>query len=246
MDDGPLADYSQMSGATTIALQFGGDEMASESLDNSIEPKSLDRTFFERPAEIVAPDLIGCYLYTTVAGDRVGGMIIETEAYDANDPASHCHPEANLRRRAHSDAMLLGGGHAYIHEDRGMSCLNMTCDREGFGSAVLIRALLPREGVDLMTSRRGAHPAAAKQLKERRGNYKKLLCNGPSKVGEALQISRALDKASLFEIPFEMRSRNEPLLLLNGLRINIEKGVEAVWRWGHGNFKEYLSRPFKN
>jgi DNA-3-methyladenine glycosylase len=194
--------------------------------------------------EIVAPDLIGRYLFTVVDGDRVGGMIIETEAYDAADPAAHCHPEASSRRRAHSGAMQLAGGHAYIHGDRGMSCLNLTCDREGFGSAVLIRALLPREGIEVMAGRRGSHPAADKRIKGRSGAYQRYLCNGPSKVGEALKITAKNDGASLFEAPFELRSNDEPIILLNGPRININKGVGTPWRWGHGNYKEHLSKPF--
>jgi DNA-3-methyladenine glycosylase len=208
------------------------------------EPKGLNQAFFQRPVEIVAPDLIGCYLFTVVHGDRVGGMIVETEAYDANDPAAHCHSEASSSRRAHSGAMRLVGGHAYIHRDLGMLCLNLTCDREGFCSAVLVRALLPREGIDVMAGRRGSHPTADKRIKERKGAYQRYLCNGPSKVGEALKITAQNDGASLFEIPFELKSRNEPIILLNGPRINIKKGVRTPWRWGHSSYKEYLSKPF--
>jgi len=209
------------------------------------ELRPLDRRFFDRPVEIVAPDLIGCYLLTTVGGEHVGGVIIETEAYDENDPAAHCHKEANPRRRVHSDAMLLSGGHAYVHEDRGMSCLNLTCDREGFGSAVLIRALLPCEGTEVMTYRREAHPDADKQIKARKGNYKRLLCNGPSKVGEALGLTSAQNGMSLFGADIEIRGKDKAVILLNGRRINISKGIETAWRWGHGEFREYLSKPFE-
>jgi DNA-3-methyladenine glycosylase len=207
------------------------------------EPKRLDQRFFQRPVEVVAPDLIGCYLFTTVGGQRVGGMIVETEAYDGNDPAAHCHPEASQRRRARSDAMLLSGGRAYVHEDREMPCLNLTCDREGFCSAVLIRALFPREGIETMTRRRGVHPGADKRIKERKGSYTRLLCNGPSKVGEALGIAVEFNKRSLFELPFEIKARDQVPILLNGPRVNIKKGVEVAWRWGHCDFTEYLSYP---
>jgi DNA-3-methyladenine glycosylase len=219
-----------------------------ESMTDQIEksePKRLDQRFFERPVEVVAPDLIGCYLFTTTGGQRVGGLIIETEAYDGNDPAAHCHPEASQRRRARSDAMLLSGGHAYVHEDRKMPCLNLTCDREGFCSAVLIRALFPCEGIETMTRRRGEHPDADKRIKERKGNYTKLLCNGPSKIGEALGLTLEQNKMSLFGADVEIRWKDKSVTLVNGPHINISKGKDVAWRWGHGEFREYLSKPFK-
>lgn len=205
----------------------------------------LSRAFFERPAEIVGPDLIGCYIFTTVDGCRAGGMIIETEAYDMNDPAAHCHPNANPGRRRRSDAMLLSGGHAYVHNDRGMACLNLTCDREGFGSAVLVRSLWPTEGIDTMAIRRSAHPSADKRVKQREANYRRFLCNGPSKIGEALAITSDLNNACLLQSPFEMKLKDTPPTLLNGPRINIKKGRETPWRWGHGDLARYLSKQFK-
>ena len=139
--------------------------------------------------------------------------------------------------------MLFSGGHASVHEDRKMPCLNLTCDREGLCSAVLIRALFPCEGIETMTRRRGAHPDADKRIKERKGNYTRVLCNGPSKVGEALGIAVEFNKRSLFELPFEIRARDQVPILLNGPRVNIKKGVEVAWRWGHSDFKKYLSSP---
>jgi DNA-3-methyladenine glycosylase len=222
--------------------------LTGENMEDPIEksePKRLDQHFFERPVEIVAPDLIGCYLFTNIKGHRVGGMVIETEAYNADDPAAHCHPEASKRRRDGSDAMFLSGGHAYIHYDRGMPCLNLTCDKEGFCSAVLVRSIMPIEGFDVMTSRRSAHPKADQKVKSKQGDYRKRLCNGPGKVGEAFGLGAEQNKMSLFGADFEIRGKDKVVTLLNGPRINISKGIEAAWRWGHGEFRDFLSKPFK-
>jgi DNA-3-methyladenine glycosylase len=98
-----------------------------------------------------------------------------------------------------------------------------------------------------MTSRRAEDQGADKNIIKRKGNYQKLLCNGPGKVCEALGLTGKFNKASLFEAPFEIEGIGGGVSMpLNGPRINVPKGTEAVWRWGHPDFKEYLSQPFRH
>lgn len=199
----------------------------------------VDADFFAGSAVTVAPKLIGCTIITDIRGVRTGGIIIETEAYDETDMASHCHPGAAAQRRKRSASMLLPDGHVYIHHDRGMPCLNLVCDREGFGSAVLIRALIPTIGIEPMTERRSTHPSSDRSIRGRATGFEKKLCNGPCKVGEGLGLYALLDGASLFRQPFEVLRSLEALpQFLNGRRINVSKEVERPWRWGHAEYRE--------
>ena len=146
----------------------------------------LKAGFFRHCVDEVAKTLIGCYLFSEETDGRVGGQIIETEAYCQNDPAAHCHAKANPERLRNSSPMFLGGGHVYLYPSRlrdrnGLWCLNFTCGQTDFGSAVLIRALLPTEGKPTMRKRRGDYEKRA--LTDDR-----LLCNGPGKLWEALDV----------------------------------------------------------
>ena len=136
----------------------------------------LDRAFFARPVGEVAVDLLGCVL--TVNG--VGGMIVETERYQQDDPASHSF--RGPRGRA---AVMFGPpGHLYVCRSYGLHwCANLVCEPEGTASAVLLRALEPLEGLDTMRARRGLAT----------GRDDRLLCAGPGRLCAALGITRALD-----------------------------------------------------
>jgi DNA-3-methyladenine glycosylase len=209
----------------------------------SARPLSVD--FFARKVDDVAPDLVGCFLFTIMNGMRAGGVIVETEAYDENDPACHCHPLATLTRRKHSAPMRLIGGHACVHRDRRMWCLNITCDTEGFGSAVLIRAIKPTDGsIEIMSARRTKHRSSDKRIKERQNGFERALCSGPSKLCEALGITDAQNEQSVFEQPFELYARSTPANLLNGPRINISRGETTSWRWGLAGTQGFLSKKF--
>ena len=110
--------------------------------------KSLPASFFDSDVDVVAKSLIGTFVFKVDdLGNRTGGKIVETEAYDQNDPAAHCHKDASKTRLSGSGSMRLKGGHAYVYPYRGMWCLNFTCGNEGFGSAVLLRALEPLSGL---------------------------------------------------------------------------------------------------
>ncbi len=207
----------------------------------------VEPDFFAGPATEVAPKLIGCVVIFSDLRRAVdtGIIVVETEAYDETDMASHCHPAAAAQRRNRSSSMLLPHGHAYIHMDRGMPCLNLVCSAEGFGSAVLIRAGRPAIGIEAMAERRSSSPSSDRSIRARSPGYERKLCNGPCKVGEALGLYSLLDGASLFKPPFRLLRPIRPAAsVLNGTRINISKDADRPWRWGHADHRSWLSSPF--
>jgi DNA-3-methyladenine glycosylase len=160
--------------------------------------------------------------------DGVGGPIVEVEAYQPDDPASHA-----FRGRTARNAVMFGpAGHAYVYRSYGIHwCLNFVCEPEGIASAILIRALEPLHGVETMRVRRGVDDP-------------RLLCSGPGRLCEALDVTGAEDGLPLDRPPFELRSRSERPEILVGPRIGLTKGVETPWRYGLAGSR-YLSRPFR-
>jgi DNA-3-methyladenine glycosylase len=132
----------------------------------------------------VAHNLLGQRLVRVLDGRRLAGVIVEVEAYlGARDRAAHTYKG---RRTARNESMYLGGGHAYVYFTYGMHhCLNVVCGRPGDGTAVLLRALEPTEGVELMFARR----RAAKKTGD--------LCSGPGKLTQALGLDRDQDGLDL-------------------------------------------------
>jgi DNA-3-methyladenine glycosylase len=183
----------------------------------------LTQAFFARSVHDVAPDLIGATLL--VRG--VGGMIVEVEAYDHEDPAAH-----GFRGRTARNAAMFGPpGHAYVYRSYGIHwCLNFVCEEVGVPSAVLIRALEPRYGMAAMRDRRGV-------AEER------LLCSGPGRLCQALAITREHDGLALDESPFDLRPRHNGVEVLSGPRIGITKAALVPWRFGLAGSR-FLSRPF--
>jgi DNA-3-methyladenine glycosylase len=181
---------------------------------------SLPPDFYNRPAETVARDLIGARLLV----DGVGGRIVETEAYDAADPASHSF-RGPTRRNA---AMFGPPGRAYVYRIYGLHwCLNAVCRP---GEAVLIRALEPTDGVDRMATRRGlADP--------------RKLCSGPARLCQALGVTGEHDHAPLDAAPFSLSPAQGTVALVTGPRIGISRGVETPWRFGLSG-SPFLSRRF--
>jgi DNA-3-methyladenine glycosylase len=135
----------------------------------------LPLEFFSRPAAVVAPALIGCYLFTEIGGTRTGGMIIETESYEMKiqadghemtDPFIHCHPSGSPSKLRESKPMLFAPGNAYIYDSNGPLCLNFTTNSEGIGSAVLINPLtLTHETPPTLNQRRSLFDASMSELK---------------------------------------------------------------------------------
>jgi DNA-3-methyladenine glycosylase len=192
----------------------------------SAKPRTaqLTRAFFDRSVHAVAPELIGATLL--VGG--VGGIIVEVEAYHHTDPAAHSY-----RGPTERNAVMFGPpGYLYVYRSYGIHwCANAVCEAEGSASAVLIRALEPREGLAAMQQRRG--------LDEPR-----LLCSGPGRVCEALGITRAHNGTELDRPPFAIYPRESTPGIAIGPRIGITKAVEAPWRYGLKRSK-FLSKPFK-
>ncbi len=185
---------------------------------------TLPHGFFQRPVPEVARDLIG----TTLLVDGVGGIVVETEAYDRDDPASHSVRGPNRR-----NASMFGpAGHAYVYRSYGMHwCLNVVCGHAPSGSAVLIRALEPTMGLEAMQQRRGVP-----ELRQ--------LCGGPGRLCQALGITGALDGCPLDAPPFVMTPRLGPVDVVAGRRIGITRGVETPWRFGVPR-SPFLSRPMQ-
>lgn len=180
----------------------------------------LPRHFFERDAVAVARDIIG----VTLLVHGVGGVIVEAEAYDQTDPASHSYGGRQTPRNA---AMFGPPAHAYIYRSYGVHwCLNFVC---GHGGAVLIRALQPICGVEHMRERRGAVP-------ERR------LCAGPGNLTQALAITGELDARPLSARPFRLLGHGGHTEIACGTRIGITRGMELPWRFGLAHSR-FLSRP---
>ena len=174
----------------------------------------LGAEFFERSVHEVARDLIGCEL--SFAG--VGGVIVETESYERDDPA--CHAYVGLTPRT---ATLFGPpGRAYVYLSYGIhSLLNAVAEPEGSAAAVLIRALEPTHGIEAMVERR-------KRAEPRE------LCSGPGKLTEALGIGLEMNGASLCEPPFAVRPRSgdwRSVEISTGPRIGITKAAELPWRF---------------
>ena len=183
----------------------------------------LDREFFGRSVHEVAPDLIGC----TVLVDGVGGPIVEVEAYDQEDPASHGFRGETARNRS----MFGPPGHAYVYRSYGIHwCLNLVCEDKDVAAAVLLRALEPTQGVEAMRTRRG--------LDEPR-----LLAAGPGRLCQALGVTREHDGLPLDRPPFELRAREAEPEIVNGPRVGISRAADLRWRYGLAG-SPYLSRSF--
>jgi DNA-3-methyladenine glycosylase len=182
----------------------------------------LTRDFFARSVHEVAPDLIG----VTLLVEGVGGTIVEVEAYDQEDPASH-----GFRGRTDRNASMFGPpGHAYVYRSYGIHwCLNLVCDIEGRAEAALIRALEPTHGVDVMRARRGLVAERA-------------LCSGPGKLCQALGVDRGHDGLALDAPPFTLVERTATPPIATGPRIGLTKAVEHTWRYGLAG-SPFLSRP---
>ncbi len=175
----------------------------------------MDAAFYDRPVVEVARDLVGCVL--THAG--TSGVIVETEAYHDSEPA--CHAFVGLTPRTRP---LFGPpGVAYVYRSYGIHALvNAVCEPQGVGAAVLVRALEPLDGIELMRARRGAVPDAE-------------LCNGPGKLTQALGIElRENDTPLTGAGPIAIAARPaawSDVEIVPGPRIGITKAVELPWRF---------------
>jgi DNA-3-methyladenine glycosylase len=184
---------------------------------------TLDRAFFSRPVVEVARDLVGC----VVRHGDTAGRIVETEAYHHSEPA--CHAYAGLTNRT---ATLFGPpGIAYVYRSYGIhALLNAVCEPEDVGAAVLIRALEPLEGIEVMRARRGLTQLEA-------------LCSGPGKLTQALGVELDHNGTDLLGGPIELEPRDAQPRLVAGPRIGITRAVDLPWRFCLAGDRN-VSRPW--
>jgi DNA-3-methyladenine glycosylase len=186
----------------------------------------LGQGFYDRSVHEVARDLIGC----VVRHGETAGRIVETESYHMEEPA--CHAFAGVTERTRT---LYGeAGRAYVYFSYGIhSLLNAVAEAEGVGAAVLIRALEPVDGIEVMRARRGLERAQE-------------LCSGPGKLTQALDIGLSLNGSSLVDGPIELLAREagarEPSVVV-GERVGITKAVDLPWRFCDADSR-HVSRPW--
>jgi DNA-3-methyladenine glycosylase len=187
----------------------------------------VTRDFYARSVHDVARDLVGC----TIRHGVTAGRIVEVESYHEEEPASHAFVGLTDRTR-----VLFGPpGRAYVYRSYGIhALLNAVCEDEGVGAAVLIRALEPVDGIDLMRERRGIEDVNQ-------------LCNGPGKLTQALDVELGLNDTSLLgDGPIEIlppQNGDRPPELAIGERIGITKAVELPWRFCDPRSRS-VSRPW--
>ena len=185
---------------------------------------ALRPDFFARSVHEVAPELIG----VTLLVDGVGGRIVEAEAYDQEDPASHAY-----RGRTERNASMFGPpGRAYVYRSYGIHwCLNLVCEGEDVASAVLIRALEPTHGLERMRERRGLEDP-------------RLLCSGPGRLCQALAVTREHNGLALDRPPFELLALEEKAKLVAGPRVGITRAAELPWRYAEAGSR-FVSRAVR-
>ncbi|MDA4119812.1 MAG: DNA-3-methyladenine glycosylase [Thaumarchaeota archaeon] len=177
----------------------------------------LRRPFFEKYTPSVARGLLGCRLVRILDGERLSGLIVETEAYrGSKDPASHA-----FRGRTKRNEVMFGhAGHAYVYFTMGAHfCLNITTERKETPAAVLIRAIEPVEGIGEMKLNRGLDDLNR-------------LADGPGKLTKALGIDRALNGEDIVRSTSLFLERDiKPKEILASSRVGISAGKSFKWRF---------------
>lgn len=186
----------------------------------------MRRSFYARPVLEVARELVGC---TVVHGDTAG-VIVETEAYHASEPACHAY----VGRTPRTETLFRPAGCAYVYRSYGIhALLNAVAEPEGVGAAVLIRALEPIAGIELMRERRAVHDLRS-------------LCSGPGKLTQALGVGLELNASALTgEGPILLESRSPGWRrprIVEGERVGITKAVDLPWRFAVAG-SPWVSRP---
>lgn len=186
----------------------------------------MSRIDFHASSVEVARALIGASVFV----EGIGGRIVETEAYDESDPASHTF----TGRTARNAVMFGPPGRAYIYRSYGLHwCLNVACMPSGHGAGVLIRALEPLAGIERMRERRGVADL-------------RLLCSGPGRLCQALAVTHAMNGLRLDRTPFRIvaNAQGESVEVAAGVRIGIRKAAETPWRFVLAGSR-FLSKPLR-
>jgi DNA-3-methyladenine glycosylase len=187
----------------------------------------MNREFYDRPVLDVARDLVGC----TLRHGDCAGIVVETEAYHYTEAACHAYVGITPRTR-----VLWGPpGVAYVYRSYGIhALLNAVCEPEDVGAAVLVRAIEPTEGLEVMRARRGVGG----------GRSDRELCNGPGKLTQALGIGLELNATSLLgDGPIAFEPRAAPVEVVRSApRIGISRAVDLDWRFSLAGSR-HVSRP---
>jgi DNA-3-methyladenine glycosylase len=173
--------------------------------------------FLDGPATQAAPQLLGCTLERTVGGQTLRARIVETEAYDQTDVASHSY----RGRTPRTEVMFGAAGHLYVYFTYGMHyCCNIVVGPAGHGAAVLVRAVEPLTGETDMAARRGGRSGPE-------------LTNGPAKLCQALAIDKVLNGHSLSQSPLRLiaADRLPADKIVRTTRIGISRGQDKRWRF---------------
>ena len=176
------------------------------------------RSFFLASSPDLARRLLGCVLTSETPGGLCSGIIVETEAYTRDDPASHSRMGPTARNRP----MFEGGGLAYVYFVYGMHCcFNVTSGGPGDGEAVLVRALEPLEGLDAMMQRRGTREI-------------RLLASGPGRLCAAMGIGLGISGTDLSAGPVRVLVRAQglpPRSIASSARIGVRAAADRPWRF---------------
>ncbi|MCD6288140.1 MAG: DNA-3-methyladenine glycosylase [Candidatus Hydrogenedentes bacterium] len=185
---------------------------------------SNDSLFLE-PTRDVARALLGCVLFRVTEHGRVAGRIVETEAYVDDDPANHAS-----RGKTKRNASMFGPpGHAYVYRIHQVFCLNIVTRPEGVGEAVLIRAVEPTEGLDIMAARR-------------KTDKPRLLASGPGRLCQAFDIDKSLDGMPLDGDGLGLYRADPPVTqIVTRPRVGISRGVDKPLRFYIAD-NEYISK----
>lgn len=186
----------------------------------------LARSFYARPTLEAAQALLGQILVHHSPQGATSGVIVETEAYLAQDPASHSVRGATPRNKS----MFLPPGFSYIYRSYGIHwCFNISTFQEGIGEAVLVRAIQPIDGLDLMAERRGLDDP-------------RLLCAGPGRLCQAFAFSGDLDGIDLLGDTLWLQPGPAPRELVTTTRIGISRGAELPYRF-YIKDSPWISKP---
>ena len=184
---------------------------------------TLSHAFYDRPVVEVARALLGC----VVRHGDTAGVIVETEAYHMSEPACHAYVGVTAR----TDVLFGPPGRAYVYRSYGIhALLNAVCEPAGVGAAVLIRALEPLQGIEVMRARRGVDD----------------LCSGPGKLTQALGIGLDVNGTDLAAGPVAIEAPPPgwaDVPLIAGTRIGITKAAELPWRFCVAGSRS-VSRPW--
>lgn len=189
--------------------------------------EKLSREFYRRDTVEAARALIGKIVVRQAAEGMMSGRIVETEAYVAGDPASH----STRGRTPRTEPMFGEPGHAYVYFIYGFhSCLNFVCHPDGVPGGVLIRAVEPIDGIELMRHNRGRHSVTE-------------LCSGPGKLGQAMGIGVSMSGEDLLgDRLYAVDDGVDMGEIVARPRIGIKVAMDKLWRFYPSDYREWVSK----